>query len=132
MSSHDKSRAAVRQHPLKSSRGMGAQSRNGGRIAEASATKVKNEFGRWLEKAIRGEVVVITKHDSPKAVLLSVDEYQALARAPEARIENLRAEFDALLDRMQTPRVRRAMRAAFRASPKDLAKTAVAAASKRG
>jgi len=112
--------------------GAGDSFSGSARLAQASATGAKNEFGSWLEKAIRGDVVVITKHGAPKAVLLSVDEYQALARAPEARIERLSAEFDGLLESMQTSRVRRGMRSAFHASPKQLAKAAAAAAAKRG
>jgi antitoxin Phd len=48
------------------------------------------------------------------------------------KIEPLSTEFDALLARMQTPKARRGMRAAFNASPKELAEAASAAARKRG
>jgi len=98
-----------------------------------TATEAKNEFGRILEKAIRGDVVVITKHDAPKAVLISMDEFNALSRGPESKINTLTAEFDALLARMQGPAARSSMEAAFRASPKQLGEAAVAvAARKRG
>ena len=76
--------------------------------------------------------MVITQHDAPKAVLLSVDEFTALTRATEGTLDTLSAEFDALLARMQTPRARAGMKAAFAASPKELGKAAVAAARKRG
>jgi len=46
-----------------------------------SATEAKNEFGRILERVIQGAKVVITKHDSPKAVLISMDEFNALSNA---------------------------------------------------
>lgn len=99
--------------------------------AEAlTATQAKNEFGRVLERVIRGEIVVITRHDAPKAVLISLDEYQALARAPEVQLNSLAEEFDAVLDRMQTSKARGAMKRAFDASPKQLGKAA--AARKRG
>jgi antitoxin Phd len=94
-----------------------------------TATEAKNKFGRLLERAIQGGVVVITKHEAPKAVLISMDEYSALCNAPESRINSLSAEFDSLLMRMQRPRVRHSMQAAFRASPKQLGS---AAARKRG
>jgi len=42
--------------------------------ALVTATEAKNKFGRLLEKAMQGGVVVITKHDAPKAVLISMDE----------------------------------------------------------
>lgn len=100
--------------------------------AQVTATEAKNSFGLLLEKAIQGDVVVITKHDSPKAVLISVDEYAALSGAPQAQIDSLSAEFDAMLHRMQRPGARRAMQNAFHASPKQLGRAAVAAARKRG
>lgn len=97
-----------------------------------SATVAKNQFGRILEGVIRGGTVVITKHDAPKAVLISVEEFHALSRANQTRLDTLSREFDALLVRMQTPAARAGMKAAFGASPKQLGKTAVAAARKRG
>ena len=96
-----------------------------------SATEAKNGFGRILETVIQGGKVVITKHDSPKAVLLSMDEFNALSNAHRAELETLSQEFDGLLARMQTPAGRAAMNAAFHASPKKLGKAAVAAARKR-
>ena len=43
-----------------------------------SATVAKNEFGRVLDLALEHGGVVITRHNNPKAVLLSASEYQAL------------------------------------------------------
>jgi prevent-host-death family protein len=97
-----------------------------------TATQAKNEFGRVLERVIRGEIVVITKHDAPKAVLLSMEEYQTLARNPESQLDSLAGEFDAVLAAMQTPKAQSGMKRAFGASPKRLGKAAVSAARKRG
>jgi antitoxin Phd len=97
-----------------------------------SATDAKNEFGRILERAIQGGTVVITKHDAPKAVLISVDEFKALSRANRVDLDTLSGEFDRLLARLQRPAARAGMKAAFDASPKQLGQAAVAAARKRG
>ena len=97
-----------------------------------AATVVKNAFGRVLEGVIRGERVVITKHDAPKAVLMSIDEYHSLSQAGETRLDTLSHQFDALLDRMQTPKARRGLKAAFGASPARFGRAAVAAARRRG
>ena len=97
------------------------------RASTVTATLAKREFGGVLERVIRGERVVITKHDAPKAVLLSVDEFEALARAAARPLDALSDEFDALLARMQAPKARAGMKAAFKASPKELGKAAVAA-----
>jgi antitoxin Phd len=106
-----------------------------GEAVEASsvtATDAKKQFGRVLEMVLRGGAVVITKHDAPKAILLSVDEFNALTRATETKLDSLSADFDAMLARMQTPRARSGMQAAFGASPRALGRAAVTAARKRG
>jgi prevent-host-death family protein len=101
--------------------------------AEAvTATQAKNEMGSLLERVIRGETVVITKHDAPKAVLISIEAYESLARTPESQLDSLNKEFDKLLARMQTPGARSAMKRAYEASPGRLGKAAVSAARKRG
>src|SRR6266849_361903 len=96
------------------------------------ATEAKNEFGNILETAIRDGMVVITKHDAPRAVLVSLDKVAASLHAGEPNLDKLRKEFDLLLARMQTQKARSAMKAAFDATPRQLGKAAVAAARKRG
>ncbi len=102
------------------------------RPSRVTATEAKNGFGRVLETAMQGGVVLITKHDAPKAVLMSMAEFEALTHAADARLDTLTREFDALLDRQQTSKARAAMKVAFGASAKQLGKSAVAAARSRG
>jgi antitoxin Phd len=102
-----------------------------GEFARYTATQAKNEFGRVLETALKGGRVVITKHNAPKAILISVDEFDRLSRATEVAVDTLSEEFDALLARMQTAKARGAMDAAFAASPKEMGKAAMVAARKR-
>jgi antitoxin Phd len=96
------------------------------------ATQAKNNFGRILEDVLQGKSIVITKHDVPKAVLISMEEFKELSSAKELSLVALRVEFDALFARMQTPKARAAMKSAFQASPREMGKTAVIAARKRG
>lgn len=96
-----------------------------------SATNAKNEFGRVLDTVLKGGVVVVTKHDAPKAVIISLDEFTALSTGATRELDALASDFDALLDRMQTPKARAGMKAAFAASPRELGKAAVASARKR-
>jgi antitoxin Phd len=102
-----------------------------GESARFTATQAKNEFARALELALQGGSVVITKHDAPKAILISMDEFNKLTHAAEFKLNTLSAEFDSMLDRMQTAKARSAMQSAFSASPKELGKAAVSAARKR-
>jgi antitoxin Phd len=100
--------------------------------SSVTASRAKSEFGRILEMAIQGGAVVITRHDDPKAVLISVESFNALSGAADSRLDTLNREFDELLQRMQEPGARRGMKTAFAASGKDLGKAAVAAARGRG
>ena len=97
-----------------------------------TATEAKNEFGKAMDTVLQGGAVVITRHDAPKAVLISFEEYTRLKSAGAAQLDRLTSEFDALLAGMHRPSSRAAMKAAFAASPTQLGRAAVAAARKRG
>ena len=100
-------------------------------VPAVAATRMKNEFGSVLEQALRGGAVAITRHDTPKAVLVSYDEFQALVKARSHDLNDLSAEYDVLLSRMQTPKAKKAMENAFFATPDALSRAAVRAARKR-
>jgi len=100
-------------------------------VPSVAATKAKNEFGAILDKATHGGAVAITRHDTPKAVLISYDEFQTLVRARSRTLDDLGTEFDALMARMQTPKARKGMKGAFNAAPAELGRAAVKAARKR-
>ncbi len=101
-------------------------------IDRVTATDAKNEFGRVLENVIRGGRVFITKHDAPKAVLISIDDFETLSRSATSKLDALSGEFDELLARMQLPGARARMKAAFDATPKQLGRAAVRLARKDG
>lgn len=97
-----------------------------------TATAAKNSFGAVMDKAMAHGIVAITKRDKTRAVVLSLEEYEAmLARLPD-ELDTLSGEFDALVGRMQKPRAKAAGRALFKATPAALGKAAVAGARKRG
>jgi prevent-host-death family protein len=97
-----------------------------------TATEAKNQFGPLLESAMQGQAIVITRHDVPKAVLLSVKEYEALVAANRpVDIGALRGEFDKLLTEMQSPESIAAVEALFEASPAELRRHAVEYAKRR-
>lgn len=100
-------------------------------LSTVAATKVKNEFGTILEKAMHGGAVAITRHDTPKAVLLSYDEFIWLAKNRAPKLDDLSTKFDALLARMQTAKARKGMAAAFNAVPNQLGLAAVKAAHRK-
>jgi antitoxin Phd len=120
-------RSRLRRSPIPAIR-----NRRGEAPIKISATDAKNRLGEVLDSVMQGGMVLITKHDTPKAVLLSMEEYGELSRAAQTRLDTLNGEFDGLLARMQTAKARAGVKAAFNASPKRLGKAAVAAARKRG
>lgn len=89
-------------------------------ILAVPATRVKNEFGQILEQATHNGAVAITRHDRTKAVLLSVAEFESLVSARSQNLDALSNEFDEMLAKMQTPKSRKGMKAAFNASPIQL------------
>lgn len=94
-------------------------------VKSFSATEAKNAFGAVLEQALTKGMVAITKRRKTRAVILSMEEYEALLeRAPDP-LKTLSAEFDALVARMQTPEAKAAGDALFKASAADLGKAAV-------
>ena len=99
-------------------------------IPTIAATKVKNEFGAILEQANHGGAVAITRHDTPKAVLLSYEEFVSLVKVRARTLDDLGAAFEQLLAGMQTSKARKGVDAAFKASPAELGRAAVKAARK--
>ena len=97
-------------------------------VPTVAATRFKNEFGAIFEQAALGGAVAITKHNTPKAVLLSYAEFEALTKANSPGLDELTEQFDALLDGMQSRQAKAAMAAAFNATPDDLGRAAVKAA----
>ncbi len=137
MAKRTRTATAERKHSVQSSeRGRrsipAAPAIRGSRPLAVSATKAKNEFGRLLDSAIQGRPVLITKHDAPKAVLISKADFDAMTRERDVDLAVLTDEFDAMIEGMQTPKARAAMQAAFEASPSAMGRAAVAAARRRG
>jgi len=99
-------------------------------VPSVAATRLKNQFGSILERAARG-AVAITRHDTPKAVLVSYEDFEALVKGQNQDLAGLDAEFDALLARMQTSKAKKGTAAAFKASPAVLGRAAVKAAARR-
>ena len=97
-------------------------------IPTVAASRLKNEFGTVFEQATLGGAVMITKHDTPKAVLLSYAEFEALTKSATPALNDLSERFDELLATMQTPKAKAGVAAAFDATPEELGAAAVKAA----
>jgi antitoxin Phd len=96
------------------------------RVAARSSTELQNRFGEVLEELRAEGTIVIERHERPAAVLLSVDAYarlQAQQSAPSS-LDQLTAEFDALVARLQTSDAAEGLARAFAAPPSALAAAA--------
>ncbi len=82
-------------------------------IPAIPASEVKNRFGVALDQAAQGGAVAITKHDTTKAILISLEEFQSLVAGRDSSLTALSAEFDDLLAQMQTPAHRKGAQKAF-------------------
>ncbi|OMC48357.1 prevent-host-death family protein [Mycobacterium sp. IS-2888] len=97
-------------------------------VPRVTASRLKNEFGTVFEEAALNGAVVITKHDTPRAVLLSYPEFEALTAPVTPALDDLSERFDKLLATMQTPKAKAGVAAAFDATPEELGAAAVKAA----
>jgi prevent-host-death family protein len=96
-----------------------------------TATEAKNTFGSVLDRVGQVGRIAITKHDQVRAVVLSLREYEALLEGRVDPLESLRTEFDSLVENMQAPEARRAGRALFESTGKELGGAAVRAQRRR-
>ena len=97
-------------------------------VPMVAASRFKNEFGAVFEEATLGGAVVITKHNTPKAVLLSYAEFEALTASATPALDDLSERFDQLMATMQTPKAKAGVTAAFDPTPEELGAAAVKAA----
>lgn len=97
-------------------------------IPEVAASQAKNSFGELLDRVSIVGVVAITRHDTPKAVLLSYEEFKSLSNARTETLDALSAKFAGLVERLQTAAARSGLEAAFHATPEELGRAAVEAA----
>jgi prevent-host-death family protein len=89
-----------------------------------SATDAQNNFGEVLVRVARDGRVFITRYRRPEAVVLSMEEYEALTGVEPVDLAALEREFDGLVARMQSPEQEAATDALFRMSGAELGRAA--------
>lgn len=93
-----------------------------------SATELKNATAEILDNVRSRRAVAITRHDRPRAVLLSIEEYEALAHRDPPWMADLKEQYMGMLDAMQAPEQKEAALRAFNATPEELGQAALEAA----
>ncbi|MBO9513659.1 MAG: hypothetical protein J7549_06025 [Variovorax sp.] len=97
-------------------------------LPAVSATKLVAGMQKVTSAVMTHGAVVVTRHDEPAMVLMSIDRYLALEQAAEPDLDALTQQFDDMFARMQGDAAAQAMEDAFAMSPAELGKAAVRAA----
>lgn len=97
-------------------------------LPAVSATQLVSGMQKVTSAVMAHGAVVVTRHDEPAMVLMSIDRYLALEQAAEPDLDALTRQFDDVFARMQGDQAAQAMEDAFAMSPAELGKAAVRAA----
>jgi PHD/YefM family antitoxin component YafN of YafNO toxin-antitoxin module len=90
-----------------------------------SATNLAAGMQKVTRAVMSKGAVVITRHDQPSMVLMSVERYLEMEQACEPNLDDLTRRFDDLFARMQGDASAQAMADAFAMEPAALGKAAV-------
>lgn len=94
-------------------------------LPSVSASKMVGAMQQVTNTVMTHGAVVVTRHDQPSMVLLSVDRYLELEQAAAPNLDALTQRFDDLYAAMQGDVAARAMEDAFALSPAHLGQAAV-------
>lgn len=97
-------------------------------LPSVSTTELAGAIQKVTGAVVSAGAVLVTKHDQPAMVLVSVDRYLQLTRAGEPDLGALTRRFDEMVERMQGPDAERRMTEAFAMSPAELGAAAQAIA----
>jgi len=96
-----------------------------------SATELKNSTADVFEQVAAKQAIAITRHEKPRAILLSVEQYETLTGQQPEWLEKLHEEYRGMLERMQGPEQRAGAEKLFRATPEELGQAALWAAQQK-
>ena len=97
-------------------------------LPTVSATRLVAGMQKVTSAVLAEGAVVVTRHDQPSMVLMSIDRYLKLRQAAEPDLDNLTRQFDDMYARMQVPGTAEAMEDAFGTDSEALGDSAVRAA----
>jgi PHD/YefM family antitoxin component YafN of YafNO toxin-antitoxin module len=97
-------------------------------LPAVSATRLVAGMQKVTSAVMAHGAVVVTRHDAPAMVLMSIDRYLELEQAAEPDLGALTQQFDDMFARMQGDAAAQAMEDAFAMTPAELGKASVRAA----
>lgn len=100
-------------------------------LPSITATELKNSTSDVLDRMTAKQAIAITRHDKPRAVLLSIEQYEELTGGDPPWLAELHEEYRGMLDRMQEPAQKAAAKRLFEATPEELGAAALRGAQMR-
>lgn len=97
-------------------------------LSSVSATSLVAGMQKVTRTVMTEGAIVITRHDEPTMVLMSVDRYLKLEQAAAPNLDALTRQFDDMFAHMQGPDAAQGMADAFAMGPEELGDAAVRAA----
>lgn len=97
-------------------------------LPSVSATSLVAGMQKVTHTVMTEGAIVITRHDEPTMVLMSVDRYLKLEQAAAPNLDALTRQFDAMFARMQGADAAQGMADAFAMGPEEMGDAAVRAA----
>lgn len=86
-------------------------------MPKITASDAKNQFGKVLDRVLSEGPITITRHDTDRAVVISMAEFEKIQRKESPAIAAFDGELDEWFDSLQTPESKKAMNDAFYAMP---------------
>ncbi len=94
-----------------------------------TATQLKSATADVFDLVLREGAVALHRHEKPRGVLLSMEQYEALTdRQADPQpdwLADLTQQYHAMLDEMQSPEQKAAALRLFEATPEELGEAAV-------
>lgn len=97
-------------------------------LPSVSATQLVSGMNKVTSTVMAHGAVVVTRHEQPAMVLMSIERYLALENAAEPDLDQLTHRFDEMFDRMQGDAAAQRMADAFAMAPEALGAAALQAA----
>jgi PHD/YefM family antitoxin component YafN of YafNO toxin-antitoxin module len=97
-------------------------------LPSVSATQLVSGMNKVTSTVMTHGAVVVTRHEQPAMVLMSIERYLALENAAEPDLDQLTHRFDEMFDRMQGDAAAQRMADAFAMAPEALGAAALQAA----
>jgi PHD/YefM family antitoxin component YafN of YafNO toxin-antitoxin module len=96
-----------------------------------TATQLKSETSDVFDLVVREGAVAVYRHEKPRGVLLSIEQYEALVGPELDWLAEITRECRAMFDAMQSPEQKAAALRLFEATPEELGEAAVRGAQRR-